>query len=268
MEKILPGYISSIQSLNFIMTFKATKVNLKDILPYRDLYQQEMNCQIRYNACHERGWSDSYLLYADEAVIGYGSVKGQEIVDRDTVFEFYLLPQYQFLASRVFLVLLEISGAKFIESQSNALLLTMMLYEFATNISAEAILFDAGKTTNLSVPDVVFRSKEEYESAFGKKVEDGSGYVLEQGGEIIGSGDFLLHYNKPFADLYMEVAESHRRKGLGSFLIQELKRVCYLAGKIPAARCNINNMASKATLLKGGLSVVGCMLKGEVKKEV
>jgi GNAT superfamily N-acetyltransferase len=259
-----------IQLLNFIHTqmhFKATKVTLKDILPYRDLYLQEMNRQIRYNACHERGWSDSYLLYADEAVIGYGSIKGQEIVDRDTVFEFYLFPCYQHLASRVFSLLLEASGAKFIEPQSNAPLLTALLYEFATNIKAEAILFEAGITTHLSVPDVVFRSKEEYETTFGKKVEDGSGFVLEKGGNVVASGDFLLHYNKPFADLYMEVAESHRRKGLGSFLIQELKRVCYLAGRVPAARCNIQNKASKATLLKGGLRVAGCMLKGDVKRE-
>ncbi|MBA4851807.1 GNAT family N-acetyltransferase [Emticicia sp. BO119] len=247
------------------MHVKATKIPLKNILPYRDLYLQEMNRQIRYNACHERGWSDSYLLYADEAVIGYGSVKGQEIADRDTIFEFYLLPQYQRLATRVFAVLLDTCGAKFIEPQSNAPLLTAMLYEFATNIRAEAILFEADSPTNLSVSDVVFRSKEEYETTFGKKVEDGSGYVLEKGGEVVGSGDFLLHYNKPFADLYMEVAESHRNKGLGSFLIQELKKVCYIAGKVPAARCNIQNKASKATLLKGGLKVAGCMLIGEVK---
>lgn len=249
------------------MHFKATKVNLKDILPLRDLYLQEMNCQIRYNACHERGWSDSYILFADEVVVGYGSIKGQEIVDRDTVFEFFLFREYEHLASRVFSVLLEASDAKFIEPQSNAKLLTSMLYEFATNIRAEAILFDAGRTTNLSVPDVVFRSKGDYENTFGKKVEDGSGYILELGGEVIASGDFLLHYNKPFADLYMEVAESHRRKGLGSFLIQELKKVCYMAGRVPAARCNIQNKASKATLLKGGLGVVGCMLLGEVKRE-
>lgn len=247
------------------MTLKATKVSLKDILSYRDLYLQAMNCQVRYNACHERGWSDSYLLYADEAVIGYGCVKGQEIADRDTIFEFYLFPQYEHLATRVFYVLLETSGAKYIEPQSNARLLTNMLYEFATNIRAEAILFEEDRTTSLSIPEVVFRSKEEYENTFGKKVEDGSGYVLEKSGEIVGSGDFLLHYNKPFADLYMEVAENHRNKGLGSYLIQELKRVCYLAGRIPAARCNVQNRASKATLLRGGLRVAGCMLLGEVK---
>lgn len=90
--------------------------------------------------------------------------------------------------------------------------------------------------------------------------------MLEKAGEEVGNGDFLLHYNKPFADLYMEVKESHRGRGLGAYMIQELKRVCNEAGRVPAARCGIENKASKAALLKGGLKVTGFMLLGEVKK--
>ena len=32
-------------------------------------------------------------------------------------------------------------------------------------------------------------------------------------GEVVGTGGFLLHYNPPFADLYMEVREDARRRG-------------------------------------------------------
>ena len=73
------------------------------------------------------------------------------------------------------------SPCAYLKPQSNALLLTSMLYEFATNIRADAILFEEDRTTNLSVSEVVFRSKQEFENTFGKKVEDGSGYVLEKG---------------------------------------------------------------------------------------
>ena len=90
-------------------------------------------------------------------------------------------------------------------------------------------------------------------------------YVAALNNEVIATGGFLLHYNKPFADLYMEVHKDHRRKGVGSFLIQELKRACYRAGRVPAARCNIDNIASKATLIKAGLGVAGFMLLGKVK---
>jgi len=90
-------------------------------------------------------------------------------------------------------------------------------------------------------------------------------YILELNKEVVASGGFLLHYNFPFADLYMEVKEDHRRQGLGSYLIQELKKQCYLAGRVPAARCNMDNVASGTTLTKVGLAVAGFMLIGAVK---
>jgi hypothetical protein len=70
----------------------------------------------------------------------------------------------------------------------------------------------------------------------------------------------------PFADLYMEVTEGFKRRGLGSYIVQQVKRECYLAGRVPAARCNMENVASKATLLKAGLTIAGYMLMGEVRK--
>ena len=69
------------------MTPAARKTDLDNIQSLRALYLQETNFQIRYDACHERGWTDSYLLMMDNLNVGYGSVKGREIKDRDTVFE-------------------------------------------------------------------------------------------------------------------------------------------------------------------------------------
>ena len=75
-----------------MMTFTVTKTSLKEILYLRSLFLQENNFQIRYNACHERGWTDSYVLNYNNEKIGYGSIKGNENVnDRDTIFEFYCL---------------------------------------------------------------------------------------------------------------------------------------------------------------------------------
>jgi hypothetical protein len=63
----------------------------------------------------------------------------------------------------------------------------------------------------------------------------------------------------------MEVAEPARRQGFRSYLVQEIKRVCYEAGKKPAARCDPNNIASRRTLEKAGLLPCGHLLVGEVK---
>ena len=73
------------------MKLKAHKTKSKEILLLRNLFLQETNFQIRYNACHERGWTDSYLLTVDSKEIGYGSINGQEIKNRDTIFEFFLV---------------------------------------------------------------------------------------------------------------------------------------------------------------------------------
>jgi hypothetical protein len=49
---------------------------------------------------------------------------------------------------------------------------------------------------------------------------------------------------------------------LGTYQIQELKRVSYEMGRIPAARCNIKNVASRATLQKAGLLPCARILSG------
>jgi hypothetical protein len=46
--------------------------------------------------------------------------------------------------------------------------------------------------------------------------------------------------------------------------VQELKRICYEMGKIPAARCNVANAASRRTLQKAGMLPCGRILLGEV----
>src|SRR5262249_13243559 len=112
------------------MIAKAVKTELKSIQPLRALFLQETNFQVRYNACHERGWTDSYLLTIDDVAVGYASIKGQEIADRDTVFEFYITPPFRNWSSLLFSRLLAASGVKSIECQSNDLLLSAMLYEF------------------------------------------------------------------------------------------------------------------------------------------
>ena len=84
-------------------------------------------------------------------------------------------------------------------------------------------------------------------------------------GDIVAAtGDILFHYNRPYGDIYMSVAETFRRRGLGTYLVQELKRVCYEGGSVPAARCNPKNIASRKTLQKAGFVPCGHILNGAV----
>lgn len=245
------------------MDCKATKTNLDQIQIFRRLFLEESNCQVRYNAMHERGWSDSYLLTLDGIAVGYGSTNSQNIKGaRETVFEFYLVPHVRNHARTLFRELLIASQATLVESQSNIQLLCAMLHEFTDQIYAPVVLFEDHAVTEHILPGVTFRRLAENEKIY---AGDPGQFVLEVNGEVVANGGFLLHYNMPFADLFMDVKEDCRRRGYGSYLLQEVKKQCYLAGRIPAARCNVANPASRATLLKAGLKVIGHMLIGQVK---
>jgi GNAT superfamily N-acetyltransferase len=89
-----------------------------------------------------------------------------------------------------------------------------------------------------------------------------AGWIVEADGVIAAAGGLLFHYNVPYGDIYMAVAEPLRRRGHGSYLVQELKRVGREMGKVPAARCNVSNPASRATLQKAGMMPCARMLTG------
>lgn len=244
------------------MEIKVSKCSLETIQPLRALFLHESNFQFVCNKCHDFGWADTYLFTAEGIEIGYGSVWGTDRrEDRDTIFEFYLLPPYRGSAHLAFPLFHAASGATLIECQTNDPLLTSLLYGFSSNIQAEAILFEEDYTSTLTLPGVTFRKREETD-VMG---DDDSTYILERNGVIVASGGFVWSYNMPYIDIYMQVKEPFRQQGLGSLLVQELKKEAYLLKRVPAARCNISNHRSKATLLKAGFKVCGYRVKGTIQ---
>lgn len=243
------------------------KVALNEIQALRALYLQETNFQIRYNACHERGWTDSYVLTVNGAPVGYGSIKGQEIPERNTVFEFFVIPPFRKQSGRLFRELVEVSGASFIECQTNDPFLSSLLFEFGREIKADVFLFEDHAVTERVLPGAVVRRGRADDKVFEHRDEPVGDFVLEMGGEVVGTGGFLLHYNPPFADLYMEIREDCRRRGYASYLLQEVKKECYLAGRVPAARCGLHNLGSRGSLINAGLRVCGFVVVGRTRTE-
>jgi GNAT superfamily N-acetyltransferase len=231
----------------------------------RAQFLQEANCQIRYNATHERGWSDSYLLSIDGVEIGYGSIMGRDRKDRDTLFEMYVLPPFRGYARDLCRLLLAEAKASYIECQTNDRLLSSLLLESARDIKADTILFEAGTPASLQAPGTIFRERRSRERIFEHHVEPVGDFVLEWNNEVVATAGFLLHYNEPFADIYMEVREDCRRRGFGSFLVQEVIKACYIAGRVPAARTGIDNVGSRKTLIKAGLRIAGFVVIGAVR---
>jgi GNAT superfamily N-acetyltransferase len=236
------------------------------ILTLRDLYRKEMNCQIVRDSWHGRGWTDLYLLRRNGRVVGYGLVGGVRADPKDVIMEFYVLPAHRAAALPLFRQLAAVSQARSVEAQTNDVLLTLMLYDCAGKIESETVLFQDAFTTNLAVPGVTFRRVTEADKGriFPHTAEPVGDWVIEAGREVAATGGILFHYNVPYGDIYMEVAEPFRRRGFGSYLVQELKRTCYEMGKVPAARCNASNVASRATLQQAGLLPCARLLTGAI----
>lgn len=239
----------------------------EEVLPLRGLYRREMSCQIIRDSWHGRGWTDSYLLRLNGRVVGYGLVGGVRANPKDVIMEYYVLPAHQAAALPLFRRLAAVSQARTVETQTNDVLLTLMLYDCAEKIESDTILFHDAFTTHLAVPDITFRRVTEADQGriFPHTGEPVGEWMIEAGGEVAATGGILFHYNVPYGDIYMEVAEPFRRRGYGSYLVQELKRTCYEMGRVPAARCNVSNVASRATLQKAGLLPCARLLTGAIK---
>jgi GNAT superfamily N-acetyltransferase len=249
------------------MDIDVSLVPLSEILPLRELYRREMSCQIVHDSMHQRGVTSSWAIRVDGRIAGYGSLRGLGNEPKETVIEFFVLPVHRPAALRLFRRLIEVSGATRIATQTNDILLTMLFYDFAEKIERDRILFHDARTTSLICPEASFREAVASDAGktFTHQVEPVGSWLLEVHGEIVATGGVMLHYNVPYGDVYMEVAEAHHRRGYGSFLVQELKRVAYETGHVPAARCDVSNAASRATLEKAGLLPCASMLTGVIR---
>jgi RimJ/RimL family protein N-acetyltransferase len=133
-------------------------------------------------------------------------------------------------------------------------MLTAMLHTWAHDVVSEKIIFEDKLTTAYRVPGAALRKRE----------PEGDWMLLEIGGEVAATGGILYHYNRPYGDIWMEVGEAFRGRGFGTYLVQELKRICREGGSVPCARCNTNNVASRKTLQKAGFVPCAHILSGKL----
>jgi GNAT superfamily N-acetyltransferase len=267
MRRSLPRKVPATFPVRQASTLSVDLATLAEIRDLRDAYRREMDCQIVHDSWHARGFVTSYLLRVDGRIAGYGSVGGPPGDLRRTIKEFHVVPELRGLALPLFRALAAASRADHVEAQTNDTLLLLMLLDSAGAVTSEIVLFSDAITTSLAVAGVSFRQLNEEDRArvFAHSFEPIGDYGLELNGEIVGTGGLLYHYNPPYGDIYMEVAPAHRGRGLGSFLVQELKRLCYEGGHTPAARCRHTNIASRKTLQRAGMFPCARLVRGPLE---
>lgn len=246
------------------MDIQVCRVAFAEVERLRDLYRREANCQIIHDSALARGIADPYLCLVDGRIAGYGGVWNK--YHKGQVMEFSTLPSVRLLALSMFQALLAVSEATKIEAQTNMPLLLMLLYDCARNITSETILFQDAGVTHLDCPDGCLRQTTPFDAGriFAHEHEPVGDWLMEVGETVVATGGAYDHYNPPYSDIFMEVVPAQRRQGYGSYLVQELKRLCYERGKVPAARCNVANVASRRTLQRAGFLPCARLLVGEV----
>lgn len=86
-------------------------------------------------------------------------------------------------------------------------------------------------------------------------------YSLRVCGKLAGIGFIgVLARTPEYADIAMIIDKNKRRKGYGVLLVKALIANCRLLGIKPTAVCDVNNLASRATLQKAGFYLDGCIL--------
>jgi len=250
------------------MPITVRRVEYPEIAPLREAFRREMSGQIVHDSIHARsGWTLEYALIDAGATIGYGSVAvAGPWKNRPTVYEFYVIPERRSRSFELFEAFLAASAPEAFEVQTSDTLSTVMCLTYARDIGTERIVFRDDATTMLRVDGATLKRvtpPEEIAAAMADR-QGGGEWVVEIDGTVVASGGVLFHYNLPYGDIYMDVHEPFRRRGIGSYLVQELKRICYDLGAIPCARCSTSNGASRRTLQRAGFVPFAHILFGAI----
>ncbi len=254
--KILRG-VDPERTEGSVAAIEARHAHLSELTGLRQEYRDAARCQIVHDSILPRGLADPFVVSVDGEVVGYAGVWNKHFPGR--LLELHIRPAWRHVEPAIVGALRRASGAMELEAQTNIPGAEALLERFASTAWTEKLLFRAGGSTDLAAPGVRFRARRQEDR--GPEGE----WVVEAGGEILGAGGILTHYNPPYGDLYMEVVESARRRGIGSYLIQELRRVCAERGLEAAARCNPDNVASRRTLERGGMVLCGALRAGALE---
>ncbi len=173
--------------------------------------------------------------------------------------EFWVEPTERVRAADYFRALIDASAATHAEAQTNLSAMCDVVPSFVPESAREHFLFEDSTAPAPSAPaGVVLRRRVETDSG-----PDGE-WVACVDSKVIGAGGYLTHYNPPYVDLFIEVTEAWRGRGVGSYLVGALREVARADAFVPAARCAAANRASARTLERGGMRRCGEIIAGEV----
>jgi GNAT superfamily N-acetyltransferase len=237
--------------------------SLAEIQEQREYYMKELPYSQELNT-EEHVWECQYYkIKMNSAWVGYFCVNSNKIL-----WQFYLLKNVQIYSQEIFKFLIDMNYIVAAECISYDYLLMSLCFDFHKKATCSAYVFrdviDV-KYSLRSVKNISFRfaSKEDFDclSEIGgdffynlkEHIRKKEVFIFYSDNELLGAGTCKkIYHSLNYYDIGMVVAEKHRNKGIGTFIIIKLKEYCYDNNLIPVCGCWYPNYASKKTLEKAG----------------
>src|SRR5262249_60952950 len=129
-----------------------------------------------------------------------------------SVFEFYLVPGFRQHAMAGVRGVIEASKANALECQTNDVFYTSLVRQMSRDLTSDTILFAAGQSNDLSLSDGVFRPRRRSDRVFEHHAEPVGDFVIDVGGDVVGTGGFPLPFNTPLAPPLLGVRSQSRAR--------------------------------------------------------
>lgn len=212
------------------------------------------------------GNSACYEIIYNKKVVGHFSVNSHK-----TLVEFHIMKEYYAYSQEIFKYIIKsdmVEDAAVSTKQSEFLSLCL---DFQKSVYVSSYLFTDTGNKKYEIDhyeNISFRLAKKsdiqainnkcepgpWEGYYEELIENDQLFVLYEGDILLGIGEFRISktHHRQYGDIGMVVAEEHRRKGVGTYIIIKLKEHCYRKNVKPIASCDSKNIASKNALIKAG----------------
>lgn len=241
-----------------MMQARAVPGRVDQVQEMRTSFLEGLGCQFVSDSLLHRGAGNPYLLLDGDDEVGYGVVLNR--YDPGHIHEFYLNRDYDLHYAEA---LAQSSGATHVRAQTNMPLMLQVACDLTSSLEVEYVLFEDHEQSPLQAPMEGIRFAEVFDVE--PNHPDSRYFSLVVNDQVAVKGGYLGHYNPPYVDVYMDLQQEMRGKGLGSYFVQEVRRQALQRGKKPAARCGIDNLASRRTLMRGGFRPCGHLVFGPMR---
>ncbi len=242
-----------------------TPTTFDQILPLRQHYVATLYGGLEGYAEDNARAGTPYAISDNDQVIGYACINDQY----KQLWQFHLVRQAIPHGTAIFAQLIREGLMTSAVIATRDPVSIALCSEFQQRVWCQAYLFEDGWRTTAPLAgytDVTLRLAQlseaahlaelcgDFLAAYEPYIAKQHLYVLEAGNEFLGIGladPVLIH--PPYNCIGMFVHPDHRQRGVGAYLIQQLKERTYALGYLPIAGCGHGNVASRKTLERGGM---------------